>query len=213
MASELQLYADPAVQSGLTVIARVYNTAGAQVGADVSCPEVGSLAIYIGNMPVAPAGEYAVRFFSGTDCLAQSELYWDGSAEHSIFTIGEDVDALGGGGGSQDWSAAEREQIRFRLGLDGTATAPAVGDPDLATADDVAAVSVQVAAVDLDVDAIKAKTDLMNFTGGGLDANIIAVTGSAVADVTDFHAAVLTLAQIRDEVQAVVIAIEASEAD
>lgn len=53
----------------------------------------------------------------------------------------------GGSGGGTDWTAGEREQIRHRLGIDGTATAPTSGTPSLAmqtTANDakVAAESV-----------------------------------------------------------------------
>ena len=39
----------------------------------------------------------------------------------------------GGGGGTADWTSTEREQIRHRLGIDGTATAPSSGTPSLAT--------------------------------------------------------------------------------
>lgn len=39
----------------------------------------------------------------------------------------------GGGGGSSDWSVGEREQIRHRLGIDGTAQAP-TATPSLASA-------------------------------------------------------------------------------
>lgn len=39
----------------------------------------------------------------------------------------------GGGGGVADWTAGEREQIRHRLGIDGTAAAPSA-TPSLATA-------------------------------------------------------------------------------
>jgi len=39
----------------------------------------------------------------------------------------------GGGGGSSDWTAGEKEQIRYRLGIDGVTTAPST-TPTLATA-------------------------------------------------------------------------------
>lgn len=44
----------------------------------------------------------------------------------------DDASAGGGGGGGTDWTAGEREQIRFRLGIDGTASTPAAS-PSLAT--------------------------------------------------------------------------------
>lgn len=44
----------------------------------------------------------------------------------------DDASAGGGGGGGTDWTAGEREQIRFRLGIDGTASTPSAS-PSLAT--------------------------------------------------------------------------------
>ena len=84
MSNELQYYGDPVVDTGLTVVARVYNSSGVQVGSDVATNEVGSLAIYRGDMPVAVEGNYGVRFFSGTLLLGQSEISWDGAAERTI---------------------------------------------------------------------------------------------------------------------------------
>jgi hypothetical protein len=63
-------------------------------------------------------------------------------------TLTEDVSGLrfttkaleqapaGGGGGSADWTAGEKEQIRHRLGIDGTATAP-TASPSLARPSDI----------------------------------------------------------------------------
>jgi hypothetical protein len=44
---------------------------------------------------------------------------------------------VGGGGGATDWTAGEREQIRHRLGIDGTATAPSSATPSLAASTQV----------------------------------------------------------------------------
>ncbi|MEO0496827.1 MAG: hypothetical protein AAF141_05575 [Pseudomonadota bacterium] len=88
MADELEFTGDPASQSGLTVIARVYSYAGAQVGGDVTTSEDGgSEAIYTGDMPSAAAGEYLVRFFEGTTLLGQGEIIWDGSQEITLTDI------------------------------------------------------------------------------------------------------------------------------
>jgi hypothetical protein len=84
MSNELQYYGDPVVDTGLTVVARVYDSSGVQVGSDVATTEVGALAIYRGDMPVAVEGNYGVRFFSGTLLLGQSEISWDGTAERTI---------------------------------------------------------------------------------------------------------------------------------
>lgn len=72
----------------------------------------------------------------------------------------------GGGGGTSDWTTDERDQIRHRLGIDGSATAPSA-TPSLATASALSTVAGYVdtevaavlAAVDTEVAAIKAKTD------------------------------------------------------
>lgn len=71
----------------------------------------------------------------------------------------------GGGGGTADWTTGEREQIRHRLGIDGTATAPATGVPSLAT-------QSSVDTVDTNVDTVKAKTDQLAFTGGDVNATL-----------------------------------------
>lgn len=64
--------------------------------------------------------------------------------------------APAGGGGTSDWTATERSQIRRRLGIDGTTAVP-TAIPDLA--------------VQIDVAAIKAKTDQLVFTSGNVNAN------------------------------------------
>jgi hypothetical protein len=83
MANELQYYGEPATDSGLTVVARLYDTVGAQVGSDISTSETGVLAIYRGDMPSStPAGVYGVRFFDSNDnLLGQGVIEWDGNAE------------------------------------------------------------------------------------------------------------------------------------
>ena len=81
MANELQFYGDPTTQTGLTVTADVYDSDGVEVATGIACAEVGVLAIYRGNMPVAGAGEYAVRFFNGSALLASGCIIWNGAAE------------------------------------------------------------------------------------------------------------------------------------
>ena len=92
MANELQYYGDPAPDSGLTIIARVYDDAGAQVGTDVTCTESGTTAIYIGDMPAAAAGVYGVRFFDGTTLKGQGCIEWDGAAEINDLSIDTLID-------------------------------------------------------------------------------------------------------------------------
>ena len=89
MANELNFYGDPATDSGLTIVARVYDSAGAQVGSDVSCSEVGSLAIYVGSMPSASSGQYGVRFFAGSETTPRATglINWNGSSEVTLAAI------------------------------------------------------------------------------------------------------------------------------
>ena len=81
--------------------------------------------------------------FNGDDVLQVDVTYWQGLALAGTVMIQEGatnpkwtVSALslapsGGGGGEKDWTDTEREHIRHRLGIDGTASAPAA-TPSLA---------------------------------------------------------------------------------
>lgn len=96
MANELQLYANPIHETGLTVLAQVFDSAGAQVGADLPCTEVGGVAIYMADMPTAPLGTYSVRFMDDTDSmvpgyLAHGCIHWDGTAEVNDLHVHEDL--------------------------------------------------------------------------------------------------------------------------
>jgi hypothetical protein len=83
MANELSFYG-VLNQTGLTVTAKVYNNVGSQVGSDVVCSEAGVLAIYIGDMPTTPIGQYGVRFFNGSVLLGQGSIFWSGSQELTL---------------------------------------------------------------------------------------------------------------------------------
>lgn len=80
MANELQ-FVGRVSQTGLTVTAQVYDQAGAQVGSDVACSEVGSSAIYQGDMPTAALGSYAVVFVSAGERISFGRIVWDGAQE------------------------------------------------------------------------------------------------------------------------------------
>ncbi len=82
MANEIQYYGRLS-QTGLTLVARVYDESGSQVGSDVSLSESGSLAIYRGDMPTASAGIYGVRVFNSASLLGQGVIEWDGTQEVS----------------------------------------------------------------------------------------------------------------------------------
>ncbi len=78
MANELFFAGNPDNESGLTVTADVYDRAGTLVSSGISCSEVGTTAIYLGDMPASGPGSYLVRYFDGGSFRAQGELMWDG---------------------------------------------------------------------------------------------------------------------------------------
>lgn len=79
MANELFYAGNPDLDTGLSLTAKVYDRSGVQVGGSIGCSEVGTTAIYLGNMPAASAGTYLVRFFAAGLFRAQGTLLWDGS--------------------------------------------------------------------------------------------------------------------------------------
>jgi hypothetical protein len=83
MAKELQFIGDT-THTDLTVTAKVYDVDGAQVDSDVSCLEIGSSAIYIGDMVPTSPGEYTVRFYSDSIVVAFGTILWDGTKEVTI---------------------------------------------------------------------------------------------------------------------------------
>ena len=84
MANEIIL--PPGNDAGLTVIAKVFDQSGSQVGSNVSCSEVGSTSFYRGNMPTASQGVYLVEFEdSSNNHLGTYEMDWTGSVERTVF--------------------------------------------------------------------------------------------------------------------------------
>jgi len=124
----------------------------------------------------------------------------------SRFTANALEQAPSGGGAVADWTAAEREEIRDRLGITGTTSAPG-GTPSLATAASLATVEGKVDTVDAVVDGIQ--TDLSNGTDGlgAIKADTAAIltnTGTTIpATLSDiqgatFNAATDSLEAIRN---------------
>lgn len=184
MADELQLYLNPENDAGKTVVARVYNSAGAQVGSDVTCSEVGSLAIYQGDMPSAARGSYGVRFFEGSTFLGQGCIDWDGTTEITNETLDAAIAGVSGGGGGsltaqEVWeyniSAISTEGQAGKELLDAQAVANVSG---LATSADVAA--------------------LNDITAGEVVAAMQAVAFDFQADTSGLST--LTAAQVNSEV-------------
>lgn len=84
----------------------------------------------------------------------------------------------GGGGGTTDWDATERAQIRYRLGLDGATNTPSA-TPNLATAAAVSSVDGKIgtpanlgsgATLAKNLEDIEAQTDDIGAAGAGLTA-------------------------------------------
>lgn len=94
MANELVLNADPGSESGLTVTADVYGVDGVAVSTGVTMTEVGSTAIYRGNMPSAGAGTYLVRYFNGATLLGREDFQWSGTAEVTLQTLNSSISTL-----------------------------------------------------------------------------------------------------------------------
>jgi hypothetical protein len=93
MSQELNYYGQ-LTESGLTVIAKLYNKSGIQVGGDVTCSETGTSSIYIGDVPVLVLGEYGIRFFSDNVLLGQGNIFWNGIKEVEVLVIEAKVDVL-----------------------------------------------------------------------------------------------------------------------
>ncbi len=81
----------------------------------------------------------------------------------------------GGGGGSTDWTSDEREEIRYRLGIDGTVSTPATNDPNLGTVD------ANVTQLDGDAQSL---TDLKDFADAGYDPATNKIQGVVLVDTT-----------------------------
>jgi hypothetical protein len=74
-------------------------------------------------------GTYVATAAAELDSAAQSMVTaFNAMRSGNVFTAPALANAPSGGSGGGDWSDTEKAQIRYRLGLDGTATAPS--DPD-----------------------------------------------------------------------------------
>lgn len=113
--------------------------------------------------------------FSSLTVSAISDGVWD-EAQSGHTTVGtfgyyldDQISGIAGGGGGTDWTATEKNQIRYRLGVDGTTAAPSVNSPDLAT-------QASVDTVDANVDAILVDTGTtIPGTIATVDANVDAI--------------------------------------
>ena len=90
----------------------------------------------LGRIDVATSTRLATAGYTTPPTVGDiADAVWDEaiSGHLSAGSTGKALDdASAGGGGGTDWTAGEREQIRFRLGIDGTASTPSAS-PSLAT--------------------------------------------------------------------------------
>lgn len=87
MSGELRFNGDPSGDSGLTLTASLYGSDGVLHTASITLTEIGSTAIYKGDMPTAVADCYTFRVLSGSSLLGDGEITWDGDAEVTLLTL------------------------------------------------------------------------------------------------------------------------------
>ena len=87
MSGELRFNGDPGSDSGLTLTASLYGSDGVLHTASITLTEIGSTAIYKGDMPTAVADCYTFRVLNGSSLLGDGEITWDGTAEITLLTV------------------------------------------------------------------------------------------------------------------------------
>lgn len=114
-------------------------------------------------------GWYSVALTSShTDTVGDLVLHATASGADPT-DVREEVAAASAGG--TDWTSGEREQIRHRLGIDGTASAPSAS-PSLAS-------SAQVAAIETDTQDLQARVPAA-LVSGRIDASVGAMAAGVV---------------------------------
>lgn len=129
---------------------------------------------------------------------------WD-EAQSGHVTVGtfgyyldDQVSGISGGGGGTDWTTTEKNQIRYRLGVDGTSAAP-TATPDLSTFDattdtvvtdtasrNASKADVSALATQASVDVVDANVDaILVDTGTTLPASIAAIDTNVDAVLVD----------------------------
>ena len=144
---------------------------------------------------------------TNSDMISVSSIVngvWDESqAGHvTVGTFGYYLDGqisgIAGGGGGTDWTATEKNQIRYRLGVDGTAAVP-TATPDLSTFDaatdtvttdtasrEASKADVSALATQASVDVVDANVDaILVDTGTTLPASISTIDSNVDAVLVD----------------------------
>lgn len=109
------------------------------------------------------------------------DFFYDNSDAQTTKTV-DDVGTATGGGGGEDWSTAEKNQIRYRLGIDGASAAPSA-TADLATQASIDALKDLSAA---DVWAYTTR-ELTSGSGGATAAEIWTYTTRELTSSANFN--------------------------
>ena len=129
-------------ESGVTVTCQPYQ-AGAAVGSPITLTEIGTSAVYNGNM-TGSTGTYLLAFNDGTENVGVGTIVWNGTAEVPVSTLASgDLPSVPT---AADNATAVRAELTELSNLD-------------------AAVSTRATPADIptaDITAVKAKTDLLN---------------------------------------------------
>jgi hypothetical protein len=140
MANEINIVL---AESGASVTCQPYQ-AGAAVGSPISLTEIGTSAVYSGNMS-GSAGTYLLAFHDGTENVGVGTIVWNGTAEVPVSTLTTgDIPSVPTA--ADNATAVRTELVTELSNLD-------------------AAVSTRATPADIpasDITAIKGKTDLLN---------------------------------------------------
>jgi len=97
MANELNIQLDPFSDSGLTLIAKGFNSDGTQLGSNVTMTEVGSRAYYTASFSLVSVadGAYLISFETATDFYGQGVLYVKNGDELDLSDVETETLAAG----------------------------------------------------------------------------------------------------------------------
>jgi len=156
-------------ESGVTVTCQPYQ-AGAAVGSPITLTEIGTSAVYSGNM-TGSAGTYILAFNDGTENVGVGSIVWSGSAEVPVSTLTSgDLPSVPT---AADNATAVRAELTELANLDASVSSRSTLTTGDIPSADITAIKAKTdnlpaapaAASDIpasDITAIKAKTDLLN---------------------------------------------------
>jgi hypothetical protein len=175
MANEINIQLDPFLETGLTLVAKVFNKTGTQQGSDVSLTET-STGFYSGDFAVSGLadGDYIVKFQTATEFYGAGELKVKDGAEVIVPTKAE-LDAAQSSieGNIAALNNISTADIRTELSTE-------LSNLDVAVSTRLANVDY-IAPDNSGIAAIQAITDQISFTSGNVNA-----IANTVADKTGY---------------------------